>query len=186
MAQNWEHSVSNSTQTRKHTPIPPPWTLLVLWLVMLPPASVLCQPLPVSCDLKGVKTEDGQGILQSGPRCRMLRDKRGQRRRPFVDRNELISHLRLGQLQGHRLEFDHIGVAARAHRVSQVPKKSYRDEGVDSGAVKSCPSVERTRRMCFFAAPRSQETRIGKGATTHLWQAKIPHILGVRSGSSRA
>lgn len=104
--------------------------ILVLWETTLPPAmgAMQCVSQPLCCGAmcilcrvtQGTAGRGGGDALQSGPLCRMLRDKRGQfapSRLQIGDPGSIGSHIRLGQLQSRRLELEHIRVAMR--RVSK-------------------------------------------------------------------
>ena len=139
----------------------------------------------MSCDSGDVK---GGDALQSGPLCRMLRDKRGQfapSRLQIGDPGSIGSHIRLGQLQSRRLELEHIRVAMR--RVSKGAMVVARRLGIgelsggraDGGAIVAPPCMAPALAK-VSAAPDRRLTR-----DTHLWQAKIPHILKAGSGGIR-
>ena len=139
----------------------------------------------MSCDSGDVK---GGDALQSGPLCRMLRDKRGQfapSRLQIGDPGSIGSHIRLGQLQSRRLELEHIRVAMR--RVSKGAMVVARRLGIgelsggraDGGAIVAPPCMAPALAK-VSAAPDRRLTR-----DTHLWQAKIPHILKAGSGGMR-
>lgn len=105
-------------------------------------------------------------------------------------------HIRLGQLEGRRLEFGHVRVAIR--RVSRgvaeicredlLPRLGSAAAGARMAGHFCCPSIgDPGARRRDYAAPLADHTLLIWA--THLWQAKMPHILKadlrrVRQGSS--